>query len=157
MVGTFCAIGMAGCETPPQKAVETTERGDFFITLMNVPPDAMQVAVALYREEANYLSEPVAHAGTTPLGPNSGTSATVVFEDILAGAYAIVAIADRDGDGRLAQGLLGVPLEWYGFGNDASGLLGPPSFEKTLVVLEAPKTMTTIHLKRPPFGTGQAK
>jgi uncharacterized protein (DUF2141 family) len=49
--------------------------------------------------------------------------------DLPAGAYAIRAFHDVDGDGRLATNPFGLPVEPYGFSNDAKVNMGPPSFE----------------------------
>lgn len=154
MVGILCAGGASGCQTQLQRPSLTSDRGDLLITVKDVPADTVQIAVALYREEANFLGELSAFAATVPYDVASGPIVVVTFEDLPCGTYAIVALADRDGDARLARGVFGLPKEAYGFGNDASGLFGPPSFKKACVSLEAPKTTTTIHFKRPPFTSG---
>ena len=45
------------------------------------------------------------------------------------GTYAFAFMHDEDGDGRMNTDSLGLPQEGYGFGNDARGTLGAPSFE----------------------------
>ncbi len=49
--------------------------------------------------------------------------------DLPAGTYAVRVFHDVDGDGRLGTNGFGIPVEPYGFSNDAKGMMGPPSFE----------------------------
>lgn len=50
------------------------------------------------------------------------------FEDIPPGTYAIAVVHDENMNGELDVNWLGVPSEGYGFSNDATGILGAPSF-----------------------------
>lgn len=44
-------------------------------------------------------------------------------------AYAIALYHDENGDGAFDRNLIGLPLEGYGFSNDAPATLGIPGFE----------------------------
>ena len=59
------------------------------------------------------------------------------------GTYAFAFMHDEDGDGHMNTDALGLPQEGYGFGNDARGTLGAPSFESASYVLS-----TGEHLER---------
>jgi len=61
--------------------------------------------------------------------PADGDHVTLVFPNLAAGRYAVVAYHDLDADGELGTNLFGVPTEAYGFSNDARGAIGPPPFE----------------------------
>ncbi len=56
------------------------------------------------------------------------TEARCDFEDILPGTYALAVIHDENMNGKLDTNWLGIPIEGYGFSNDAKGLFGAPSF-----------------------------
>lgn len=45
-----------------------------------------------------------------------------------AGTYAIAFAHDENDNGRVDQGLFGIPLEGYGFSNDAHPVLSAPAF-----------------------------
>jgi uncharacterized protein (DUF2141 family) len=130
---------------------------DLVIRVSNIPADTVQVAVALYDRKDTYLSEDSANAATVPFDAGDGDSVTLVLKGMPSGLYAIIALADRDGDARLKRGALGLPLEFFGFGNNAMGLFGSPSFDKALVRVVPPKTEISIRLRPPPFGAGTAK
>ena len=58
----------------------------------------------------------------------TGPTVRVVFSEVPAGRYAIAAFQDFDGTGVLRRGKLGIPLEPYGFSNNA-GLSRRPKFD----------------------------
>ncbi|MYE82014.1 MAG: DUF2141 domain-containing protein [Gammaproteobacteria bacterium] len=69
--------------------------------------------------------------------PAATDAVVVVFRDLPAGAYAVAAFHDANGDGELNANLVGMPTECYGFSNDARGFMGPPSFDDAAFSLDA--------------------
>ena len=59
----------------------------------------------------------------------------VVFRGLPPARYAVNAFHDENGNGDLDTNVLGIPLEGYGFANDAKGVMGPPSFGDASVSL----------------------
>lgn len=55
--------------------------------------------------------------------------ATCIVEGVGPGTYAFAFLHDEDEDGHLDRDWIGIPQEGYGFSNNASPGLGPPSFE----------------------------
>ena len=53
----------------------------------------------------------------------------VVFEKVPAGEYAIAVMHDENGNEELDFNSYGMPLEGYGFSNEAKGEMGPPDFD----------------------------
>jgi uncharacterized protein (DUF2141 family) len=51
------------------------------------------------------------------------------------GEYAFSIYHDLNENGKLDTGLFGIPTEKYGFSNNAKGYMGPPSYEKSKIVL----------------------
>ena len=141
----------------PQEPIRTgpVVTAKFEIHLTNVPPDAMKVAVAMFRDSETYLTENAAYSRSVPFDSDKSGSATIVLEDVEVGSYAVIVLADVDGDERLTRGAFGVPAECFGFGNNAKGFFGPASFEDALVAIHAPSTETEIRFLRPPFGSDE--
>lgn len=67
--------------------------------------------------------------------------------DLPAGSYAIRVFHDVDGDGRLGTNAWGIPVEPYGFSNDAKGMMGPPSFEAAAFNVGAGENTQTLSLR----------
>ncbi len=71
----------------------------------------------------------------------------VTFPGLAAGRYAISVVHDENDDGKLNRNVLGMPLEGYGFSNDAPVVLGPPSFEKAAIPLGVDNTTIPITMR----------
>lgn len=62
-----------------------------------------------------------------------GGAAQWVFSGVPPGRYAVKSFADENGNAKLDTNLFGLPVERYGFSNNARGRMGPPSFEAAAV------------------------
>lgn len=71
---------------------------------------------------------------------------TIVVKGLAPGTYAVAIFHDENGNGEFDQGWFGIPLEDYGFSNDASAFLGPPSFADAAVRVGPGDTRITISL-----------
>jgi len=66
---------------------------------------------------------------------------SVTFAGLEPGRYAVNGFHDSDGNGDLDTNLLGIPVEGYGFGNGATGMFGPASFDNSSVDLKSAATI----------------
>jgi uncharacterized protein (DUF2141 family) len=73
--------------------------------------------------------------------------ATVTFEDLNPGNYAIAVFHDSTNTGKIRTNLLGYPTDRYGFSNNAAGLMGPPAFDKAAVKITTGKNLITISMR----------
>ncbi|MBV8660409.1 MAG: DUF2141 domain-containing protein [Burkholderiales bacterium] len=101
-----------------------------------------RVLVAAYSRAEDFLKRPV---GTAAVDARPG-KVRAVIANLPAGDYALSAFQDENGSGELATNPVGMPIEPYGFGNDAVGQFGPPSFEQSRVHLSAAGNTVTINL-----------
>jgi uncharacterized protein (DUF2141 family) len=69
-----------------------------------------------------------------------------VFDGLAPGRYAIAAFQDLNGNGSLDRTKLGLPLEPFGFSNDA-GRSGRPSFASAAFVLGDGKREISLRLR----------
>ena len=53
---------------------------------------------------------------------------------------------DRNGNGKLDRGFIGLPTAPYGFFNDA-GRRGPPSFEAARILVREPSTTVVVPIR----------
>jgi uncharacterized protein (DUF2141 family) len=77
----------------------------------------------------------------------TGKQASWVFEHIPYGRYSIKAFHDENGNSKLTTNFAGMPVERYGFSNNARGRLGPPSFDAAAFTLNTPQMTVEIELK----------
>ncbi|HXQ50124.1 MAG TPA: DUF2141 domain-containing protein [Stellaceae bacterium] len=60
-------------------------------------------------------------------------SQSIVFTQLPPGRYAVIAFHDANDNGLLDANALGIPVEAYGFSNNAQGFMGAPSFDAAAV------------------------
>jgi uncharacterized protein (DUF2141 family) len=72
---------------------------------------------------------------------------TQVILDLPPGAYAVMAYHDRNANGRLDTLPIGMPIEPYGFSNNARGSFGPPAWKAASFVLDASGAVQAIDLR----------
>ena len=81
---------------------------------------------------------------TTRLVPNSAGAITYHISDSPPGRIAVSAFHDLNGNQDLDINALGVPIESYGFSNNARGLFGPPNFsDVSIQIRETDRDHTT--------------
>ncbi len=78
--------------------------------------------------------------------PAKSAGVVIPVEGLKPGLYAVAVYHDENRNDEFDQGLFGFPLEDYGFSNNASGFLGPPSFKDAAVELKSDRVRTIIRL-----------
>ncbi len=68
-------------------------------------------------------------------------TATVSFDQLPTGTYAIAVFHDKNNNGILDKNLVGMPVERYGFSNNARETFSAPSFNSAAVELNADKAI----------------
>lgn len=99
--------------------------GDLTVTVKGVKDANGAVLGAVY-DEASFMQLPKAKAvARIKAAPGA---MVLTFHGLPAGRYAVATFHDANGNGKLDWNNLGVPIEGYGFSNDAQGSGGPPKF-----------------------------
>ena len=102
-----------------------------------------QVYIALYDKSEGWMKKGLKSVST----PAAKDGVAYEFKDLPAGEYAISIHHDENGNGKFDTNLVGMPLEPYGFSNDAMGNYGPPTFEQAKFKLDTDKKTITLNLK----------
>ncbi len=111
------------------------------VNVSGAKPSQGQAIGTLFTSVDNYLKQPV-RSQTQSINANGAV--VFHFTQLTAGTYAVSVIYDEDLDGKLNTGLLGIPTELVGMSNNAKGLFGPPSFEKTSFPLSQSLTIDIV-------------
>ena len=88
--------------------------------------------VAVFTEPAGWLRQPRSGQRFSVEAAASG-KLTVVLKDLPDGPLALSLFQDANANGRLDMNAMGIPVEPYGFSNNAAGNFGPPQFEQAVV------------------------
>lgn len=115
---------------------------DLNLEFVDGPAAPSTLFVALYDSADAYAGQRMFQAKTMSM--SAGTS-RLSFTGLAPGRYALRAFADENGNGKLDVNLMGMPIERYGFLNDAKGSFGPPTFDAASLVLDG-DVNALIHL-----------
>lgn len=98
------------------------------VDILGIHNSTGTVACALFESPAGFPIEYLNYATNIMVIKVRKTQARCDFMDIPPGTYSLAVIHDENMNGKLDTNWLGVPTEGYGFSNDATSLLGAPSF-----------------------------
>jgi uncharacterized protein (DUF2141 family) len=98
------------------------------VKILGIRNSAGTVACALFKGPDGFPTEYMHSATNIMIIKVRDRQARCDFLDIPPGTYALAVIHDENMDGKLGTNSVGIPTEGYGFSNDASALMGAPSF-----------------------------
>ncbi len=101
------------------------------VTVTNIKGHKGNIIVGIFDSNENFLKKPL----DGRMVQASGDSIIVVFENLKPGKYAVSVLHDANKNKDLDQNKLGIPKEGFGFSNNVTGAMGPPSFERALIDL----------------------
>ncbi len=120
------------------------KKGNLVIEITGFENSEGIAKVALANSKENY-------EGDTPFkGFNFKIINNKVAETITGlpyGEYAIKVYHDENENNEMDKRMFGIPIERYGFSNDAKGSFGPPEFEKASFKLDSPELAITFKVQ----------
>jgi len=99
------------------------------VKILDIRNSTGTVACGLFESPDGFPNELLKFATNVMIIKIRKTQARCDFEDIPPGTYAMVVVHDENMNGKLDTNWLGLPVEGYGFSNDATATFGAPSFE----------------------------
>lgn len=104
------------------------------------------VLVSLFKDGVGFPDQAEKAVRKAKLGVYE-KKATILFNDIEPGQYAIAILHDENGDQKMNTTGLGLPKEGYGFSNNVIGAFGPPSFKRAGFQYKGDRTTITIRTR----------
>jgi uncharacterized protein (DUF2141 family) len=98
------------------------------VKILDIRNSTGAVACALFEGPEGFPTKYIHSATNIMMIKVQDRQARCDFLDIPPGTYALVVIHDENLNGKLETNSVGLPTEGYGFSNDASALMGAPSF-----------------------------
>lgn len=99
------------------------------------------ILAALYSNADDYASNANARFARVEV---TGTQATLTFEDLPEGEYALKMFHDQNSDGQMNANPFGMPTEPFAFSNNAVGNMGPAQWDAAHFAVTAPVTAQNI-------------
>jgi uncharacterized protein (DUF2141 family) len=116
------------------------------IVLSNPGKSRGKVYVAFYNKEADFLrTDKIFIAKTVEISAKG--FATISFENIVSGTYAIAAFLDENDNGELDTNFFGIPKEKYGFSNNIRPMMRAATFKEAAFVITNKESTIKINLK----------
>jgi len=113
------------------------------VTVVNVKDTTGTIRVGIFKDEKTFLKD--AFIGRVIKAAKGDI--TVVFENVPDGTYAVSVIHDENKNGEIDSNMIGIPKEGFAFSNDAMGMFGPPSFEKSGFVLKKESKKMNVSMR----------
>ena len=105
--------------------------GKIIINVSNINNNKGQILVLLYNSEDKFLNE--AYLKKTSEIKNNKSQ--IIINNIPNGTYAFAIIHDENKNGKLDFNFLGIPSEDVAASNNASGFMGPPSYNDSKFIV----------------------
>jgi uncharacterized protein (DUF2141 family) len=125
---------------------QSSNSKELHLTIENLKNNQGVVRLLLFDQEAGFPKDPEKAIRRETLKIQN-QKATIVIKDLPSGKYAISVFHDSQNTGKIRTNAFGVPIDSYGFSNNASGTMGPPSFTKAAFEVNQAKTTHIIKLR----------
>lgn len=123
-----------------QETNHSNQTSTVTVDISDVGSDEGHLHIGLYSDETNWLQN-------APYGKKAkiiNGAASVVFENIPIGDYAISIFHDENDNGELDANFLGIPNEPFACSNGAKGRFGPPKWSDAVFKVEEPTVKQVI-------------
>ncbi len=77
----------------------------------------------------------------------AGGRVTQLVVDLEFGEYGISIYHDENENGKIDKRMFGIPVESYGFSNNARGRFGPPGYEEVKFMFNAPAMAISVEVQ----------
>jgi uncharacterized protein (DUF2141 family) len=137
---TTSAQGQANPIKAPITSIADASSTALVLSIQGVRSNKGSIRAALLK------ADPVAGVARNSAGKvmiaTEGTL-TMRFENLVPGEYAVQLFHDENDNGEMDSNLFGIPLEGFGFSNDARASFGPPKFAQMKVSVGTTPVQTT--------------
>ena len=103
-------------------------KGSLTVNLSSLRSSKGKVGCLLYSGPRGFPVDPTA-AIQNKWSPIDAGTASIRFDDVSAGTYAVACFHDENDNGKMDKGLFGIPSEGVVVSNHAKGTLGPPKYD----------------------------
>jgi len=125
-----------------QNVIAQTEQHSITVNISNIDTIKGTLVVGLYNSETNFLNKRVAGK----LKKVTEKTATVTFNNVESGNYAVSLFHDENDNKKLDTHLFGIPKEDYGCSNNARGTMGPPKWKDAVFAVNTENVTQNIKL-----------
>ena len=125
----LCPFTIFATETLETSVENKVEAGDLVVTITGFETSEGEARIAIVNSEVNYNESNNCRQKIVPV---KDKKAQYIVKDLEFGEYAVKVFHDENSNGELDTAMFGIPIEAYGFSNNAKGKFGAPAFSKVV-------------------------
>ena len=125
--------------------VANNQTGNISVQLTGFENDQGTAKLCVCRSEDEYVGKTKEFCTASKEIKNK--KAEWVFENMPYGRYSVKAFHDENDNSKLDTNFAGMPIERYGFSNNARGRFGPPPYDSAAFTLNCPQIKIAIEVK----------
>lgn len=122
------------------KTTSGTDTVSITVTIEGIRNSNGSIGIVLHDENSDFPMDEGVQAKEVSL--NSSGNVEVTFKDLAPGDYALAVMHDENDNGDIDFNSNGMPIEGFGFSNDAMGDMGPPDFDQAAFSAEEDTDVT---------------
>ncbi len=107
-------------------AAEAQQGNTISVAVSGLRNNTGEVRCGLYNSATTFPKDGQQFQGA--IAPIANQQATCTFTNVPPGTYAVALFHAKKGETKLKTGFFGQPEQGYGFSRNATGTMGPPSF-----------------------------
>lgn len=124
---------LAAMMVTPGYAADATGGASLTVKVENVSPKGGDIRIGLYDAEKFVTRGAKPDAGK--IAPAQIGETVLTLQDIKPGTYGVKVFQDENKNGKIDTNFIGLPVEPYGFSNDAKLKMGLPAFDAVRITL----------------------
>ena len=138
--------------TPPNPFINTKDtvtifdslHGNLTVYIKNISKINGNINLAVFNSYASFANNgPVFRGAIVPVTANI---MVIPFDSVPKGIYSVAVFHDEDKNGVLNKNQMNMPLEGYGFSNNAASNFGPPNYAPTKFIYSGKNKSITIYM-----------
>lgn len=140
----FISLVMLSTVIFSQEEQSTRQSGDMIVLITGFDTNDGEVRAALNNSDENYQSSIPFDRAVEKIVDHK---VEFTFKGIPFGKYAIKCYHDENLNGKMDRNSMGIPIEAYGFSNNAVGNFGPAKYEDAVFTFNKDKQVVEIKLQ----------
>jgi len=120
-----------------KKSKKQIVRNSVYFSTAETGPNSLSLNVKKLKSNDGYvmlvLSDEKGKQIAVTKAPIIDKKCSVNIDSLQSGKYAVQYYHDKNSNGKLDTGAMGIPEEGYGSSNDARGFMGPPDFQDMIL------------------------
>jgi uncharacterized protein (DUF2141 family) len=146
LAAALITLTLASIATPQTPIPTATPQNSLDIEVIGLRNDSGEVGCSIFNDAKGFPRDD-SKVLVNVWAPIRNRKATCEFTTLDPGQYAAVVFHDENGDHKFNMNAFGMPMEGYGFSNDAAALFAPPTFQSAAFTYNGNRLYIIINIR----------